>query len=378
MCCNQSSSIVLFRLNDSVMRKFGIILICLVWMSCEKKEDTPAPPNELLPPATIRAVDLSFLPEIRQRNIPFKNQQGIQRDALDIFKEAGSNYVRLRLWHTPGSAHSSLNEVQAFASEIKNKGLKLWITIHYSDTWADPGAQTKPSAWQSLGFTALSDSIFNYSRKVASLLQPDIVQAGNEINDGLLWPDGRLSVNRANFIHLLKRAISGLRTGHPGSQIMIHYANPQNSNWFFNILKEENVEYDLIGISYYARWHTRNLNIVQTSLTSLANEFNKPIVLAETAYPFTLGWADWTNNLVGLNEHLIDGYGATQQGQYQYLVRIRQILNNVPQGIGFCYWAPDWVAFKGAEATDGSSWENMALFDFSFRATQGMRALAAE
>lgn len=357
------------------MRIFGLILICLVMAGCGGNEDQRGPAaNDSLADVSIRAVDLSFLPEIRQWNIAFKNRQGIEGDALDILKAAGCNYIRLRLWHSPQSGHSSLEEVKTFADEIKSKGLKLWITIHYSDTWADPGQQSKPAAWSGLGFAVLSDSVFNYSRKVAALLQPDIIQAGNEINDGLLWPEGKLSTNRNGFIQLLKSAIDGLRAGYPETQVMVHYANPQNSNWFFDILKDEEVDYDLIGLSYYSRWHTRYLSTVQSNLQNLGSAFNKPVVLAETAYPFTLNWADWTTNLVGLNEHLIDGYSATQQGQYQYLVRIRQIIHDLPQGLGFCYWAPEWVAYKGPEATDGSPWENMALFDFNFKATQGIDA----
>lgn len=357
------------------MRTFGIILICFALNGCGNKDDVNNQvPQDDLAPVSIRAADLSFLPEIRQWNIPFKNRLNNEGDALDILKAAGCNYVRLRLWHSPESGHSTMDEVKAFAEEIKSKGLKLWITVHYSDTWADPGHQTKPALWQGLNFTDLADSVFNYSQKVATLLEPDIIQAGNEINDGLLWPDGRLSVNRNGFIQLLNRAINGLRAGHPDAKIMIHYANPQNSTWFFNILDDEGVSYDLIGLSYYSRWHTRYLSTVRSNLISLSNEINKPIILAETAYPFTLNWADWTTNLFGLNEHLIDGYGATQQGQYQYLVRIRQIIHDTPQGLGFCYWAPEWVAFKGPEATDGSPWENVALFDFGFKATQAIEA----
>lgn len=357
------------------MRTFGTILICFAMVGCENKDDNNTPtPEGSLASVSVRAADLSFLPEIRQWNIPFKDRQGTEGDALDILKAAGCNYVRLRLWHNPESGRSALNEVKIFADEIKSKGLKLWITVHYSDTWADPGQQTKPALWQDLAFSDLSDSVFNYSRKVATLLKPDIIQAGNEINDGLLWPDGRLSVNRNGFIQLLKRAIDGLRAGHPDARIMIHYANPQNSSWFFDILRDEGVNYDLMGLSYYSRWHTRYFSTVQSSLINLSSEFTKPVVLAETAYPFTLSWADWTTNLFGLNEHLIDGYSATQQDQYQYLVRIRQIIHETPQGLGFCYWAPEWVAYKGPMATDGSPWENVALFDFAFKATQAIEA----
>ncbi|GIV35907.1 MAG: hypothetical protein KatS3mg032_0286 [Cyclobacteriaceae bacterium] len=357
-----------------MIRLYAVLLLTVV-CGCGNKENNGPNPVEELPAIEIRAADLSFLPEIRQWGTIYRDARNQPGDALDILKAAGCNTVRLRLWHTPGTVHSSLQEVLLFAQEIKSKGLKLWITVHYSDTWADPGQQNKPAAWQSLNLSDLADSVRNYSRKVAAQLQPDIMQAGNEINDGLLWPEGRLSLHADGFVLLLKQAIEGIRQGCPDAQVMVHYANPENSTWFFDLLKNENVDYDLIGLSYYARWHTRSLSTVQGSLASLAAETGKPILIAETAYPFTLDWADWTNNLVGLPEHLITGYSATQEGQYRYLVRLRKILNETPGGMGFCYWAPEWVAFKGSEATNGSDWENMALFDFSFKATEGLKAM---
>ncbi len=358
-----------------MLRLYLIMLLTAVW-GCGGNDTIAPEPDDELPPVAIRAADLSFLPEIRQWNIVFKDSRNQPGDVLDILKAAGCNTVRLRLWHTPETEHSSWQEVCRFAQEIKNKGLKLWITIHYSDTWADPAQQFKPAAWQNLNIPLLADSVRNYSRKVAEQLQPDIVQAGNEINDGFLWPEGKLSSHPDTFFMLLKEAIAGLREGFAEASIMMHYANPEGSPWFFNLLNEEEVAYDLIGLSYYARWHTRSLSTVQNELNALANQTSKPILIAETAYPFTLEWNDQTTNLVGLPEHLISGYSATQEGQYRYLVRIRSLLHQTPGCMGFCYWAPDWVAFKGNETTQGSSWENMALFDFSFKATEGLKAFA--
>jgi len=356
------------------MPRIYLTLFLTVLWACSDKDHTGAAQDENLPPVAIRAADISFLPEIRQWDIAYKDAGGVTGDVLDILRAAGCNTIRLRLWHSPETPHSSLAEVLAFAQEIKSKNLKLWITVHYSDTWADPGQQTKPAMWQHLSMAELADSVRNYSRKVATLLQPDIIQAGNEINDGFLWPDGKISVNTPGFINLLKSAVEGIRQGHPQAKIMMHYANPENSQWFFNLLKNENIDYDLVGISYYSRWHTQSLTTVQNALADLARITGKGVLLAETAYPFTLEWADWTNNLIGLPEHLLSGYSATQQGQYRYMLRIREIIHQTPQGQGFCYWAPEWVAFKGSQATDGSSWENMALFDFNFKATEAIKA----
>ena len=108
------------------------------------------------------------------------------------------------------------------------------------------------------------------------------------------------------------------------------------------------------------------------SLSVLSSTFNKGVVIAETAYPFTLGYNDWTDNSVGESSQLITKYPATPEGQKDYLLDLRSALSKNSKGIGFCYWAPDWVAYKGPQATDGSSWENLALFDFNNKALPGM------
>ena len=134
--------------------------------------------------------------------------------------------------------------------------------------------------------------------------------------------------------------------------------------------------YDIIGLSYYPWWSEKDLTYIGGQLNQLASTFNKKIFIAETAYPWTLQWNDNTNNNVGDISQLIPAYPATPQGQLQYLQQLKKLLAAIPNklGIGFCYWAPDWVAFKGLAATDGSSWENLAMFDFSNKAQPGMQA----
>jgi arabinogalactan endo-1,4-beta-galactosidase len=351
-------------------------LAVLIWMlmSCsdEPGNTIPPPPTETI---TVRAADLSILPLIRTFNTPFKNADGLVQDALDIFQAAGCNTVRLRLWHTPATAQSSLAEVQEFAAEIKAKGLDLWLVIHYSDTWADPGTQTKPDLWKDLSLADLKDSVYNYTKKVVKLLEPEFVQIGNEINSGFLWPEGNIA-NVANFTGLLKEGVQGALEAKPNTKIMIHFAGIDGADPFFNTMLKEDVPHHIIALSYYPRWHTKSLSQLRSTLLQLSARYIKDLVIAETAYPFTLGWNDWTDNLVGLEEHLIPAYPATEKGQHDFLTALRSTLSETPGAIGFSYWAPEWVAYKGEEATDGSPWENMALFDFDFQALDGMKVFA--
>lgn len=340
----------------------------IVLLACSDDE-----PDQLLPTGNkelIRAADVSFLPTIRKEGTVFYNAQQQTGDALDILKNAGCNTIRLRLWHTPTSNMSSLAEVQSFAKEIRTKGFKLWLAVHYSDTWADPGAQSKPLAWQQAPFSVLADSVHTYTKRVMRLLNPDYIQVGNEINGGMLWPDGSLS-NTNNFIALVKKATTAIREVNNSTKIMIHHAGTE-ADAFFSILKTQQVDYDIIALSYYPRWHSKNLTEVSSAVDRLGKANDKDIVFAETAYPFTLEWSDWTNNLIGETDHLITSYPATPEGQLKFLQTIRAMMELAPRGIGFAYWAPEWVAYRGAEAADGSAWENMALFDFNKKALPGL------
>jgi arabinogalactan endo-1,4-beta-galactosidase len=347
-----------------------IFLICVSACGDESKPTPPQPPVEL----AIRGADVSFLPEIEAYPTTFYYKDGVAKDVLDMLKANGCNAIRVRLWHTPPTEHSGLEEVTEFAARIRAKGMKVWLTVHYSDSWADPGQQTKPAAWSTLDFIDLSDSVYNYTKKIVTRLQPDIIQIGNEINDGLLWPDGKISESLSNFITLLKEGVQAVRDHAPTTKIMVHYAGPSAAQWFYQQLQNENVSYDMIGLSYYPWWHGKDLVALQTTLNSFGFMFGKEIVIAETAYPFTLGWNDFTNNFVGLEDHLIPGYPATEAGQKKFLLKLKQVIAQSEKGTGFCYWAPEWVAFKGTTATDGSAAENLALFNFSNQALSAFEA----
>lgn len=357
--------------SDMICIKWLFVLISVLSLSgCSKNE--PDPQSSTSYPLDIRAADISFLPEIRNATVQFKDRNGQVKDALTILKEEGCNTIRLRLWHTPQTNHSGFEEVEQFAAEVKSKGLKLWLTVHYSDTWADPGHQTKPAAWSTLSTTDLGDSVYNYTRKIVKQLSPDFIQIGNEINAGFLWPNGSISTI-ADFITLLKKGIQAVRDESPTPKIIIHYAGTDGSTWFYDQLKNNNVDYDIIGISYYPRWHTKSLITLRSVLAQLAITYSKEVVLAETGYPFTLDWNDWTNNLVGLTDHLVVGYPATVKGQYDFMMQLRKMVSEINGGKGIAYWAPEWVAYKGSQATDGSPWENMALFDFEFKALEAVK-----
>lgn len=282
---------------------------------------------------------------------------------LITLKNAGVNVIRLRVWKNPTEPTSDFETVKSLVREIKSLGLKTLITVHFSDTWADPGHQSKPLQWQSLNFIQLKDSVYSYTKKICSEINPEYIRLGNEINDGLLWPEGKLSSNLSQMKNLLKAGISAVRETNKNTKIIIHCAGFGDADFFYS--KISDLDYDIMGISYYPIWHGKDLLVLQQSLTSLSDTYNKFIFIAETSYPFTLEWNDWTNNVIGLNSQLLPEYPATPQGQKDYLLRISDLVTKVPKGIGFCYWGAEWVSYKGSQSVNGSSWENQAFWDFN-------------
>lgn len=340
------------------MKKALLFLVVLFTGACSPENASEAPLAEEF----IRGADMSFLPLIESEGTQYKHN-GLPQDALITLKNAGCNTVRIRIWVNPSAATSSLNEVRLLAERVKQLGMKVWLTVHYSDTWADPSHQTKPANWQNLSFTDLKNTVSIYTSQIMDELNPDIIQIGNETNDGMLWPDGKLTTNEAQYIQIVSTAIQAVRSRSTTAKIMLHYAGMSGSDWYFS--KVGHLDFDYIGVSYYPVWHGKSLPELQTKINSLGATHNKKVVVAETAYPFTLGFHDFTNNIVGLTNQLIPAYPASEMGQKAFLAALKNTIRQTSHGIGFCYWGAEWVAFRGPTATNGSSFENQALWDFS-------------
>jgi len=353
-----------------------IIFLFLAFSSCEK-DDTSITEPENDNSKYISSVDISNYPEIFNSDPTFYDLEGNQNDFLNILKVNGINTVRLRIWVNPSSEHSGFNEVKQFSQNLKTYGFKTWLTIHYSDTWADPAHQETPTQWQGISFAQLKDSVYNYTEKIMNELQPNYIQIGNEINSGLLHPSGHISNNYQKFKELMNMGITAVRANSTETEIILHFAGIEGSDWFFN--QVNTLDYDIIGLSYYPIWHGKSLNNFKTKMQNLSETHNKKIVIAETAYPFTLEWNDWTNNIVGSDEHLISPeYPATPEGQRDFIKQIKTLTKELENGIGFCYWGAELIAWKGNQSTDASPWENQAIFDFDNKALPVLREFKSE
>lgn len=358
------------------MNRIIQIIFFLILISCSK-ENLNTLDSESGDSDFIYAVDISRYPEISNLNTTFYDLDGNQKDFLTILKKNGINTVRLRLWVNPNNEHSGFNEVKQFSKTLTTNGLKTWLTLHYSDTWADPEHQEVPFQWQGISFTALKDSVYNYTKKVVEEIQPNYIQIGNEINSGFLHPYGHISNEFQQFKELMNTAIVAVRTNTNDTEIILHFAGIEGSDWFYNQVSV--LDYDIIGLSYYPIWHGKSLSTLKTTMQNLSSSYNKTIVIAETAYPFTLKWNDWTNNIVGLDKQLIlPEYPATPKGQRDFIKQIKTLTKELENGIGFCYWGAELIAWKGNQSTDASPWENQALFDFDNKALPVLREFKNE
>ena len=325
----------------------------------------------------IIGADVTLLQHIEDNGGVFRVNR-LEKDGLQILKDHWFEYIRLTLWHTTEDEYKSLENVLEMTKRIQTMGLKLLLNIFYSDTWANPGQQIKPEAWQNLPFEVLKDSVYQYSRYVITAFKkqntlPDMIQIGNEITPGMLWDDGRVSgefntsTQWQNFAALLNEGIRGVKDClDPGesTRIMIHIDSggfKETSVWFFDSLFAQGVDFDIIGLSFYSYWGGR-MDGMEDNVNTLAQRYDKDIIIVEISYPWTLEEYDLIPNWMTDPNRLDPGYPASVEGQKAFLEDAITILRNIPneRGKGIFYWQPIDIS----PPLTGSGSENIALFDF--------------
>lgn len=352
------------------------LLLCstlaLFLLACKKKGDPPSLYQPVVEAFFIRGADVSSLPMVEDAGIKFQNSQASEIDFLKELKANGVNTVRIQLLVDPANGRSGIDEVTTLSQRAKMLGFKTWIGIHYSDTRADQAQQLTPARWSSLDFVELKDSIYSYTAKSMRALKPDYVQLGNEINPGMLFPEGSVT-NPEKLIELLQAGADAVRDESSNTKIILHYAGLTGADRFY--AQFEDLDYDIIGLSYYPIWHGKDLDRLRQALSTLTSENERDIVLAETAYPHTLDNSDETANVINDESQLIlPDLPASAVGQRAYVDSIRGIMTDADRGIGFCYWGGEIVAFDGTESTNGSHWENQAFFNANFRSLRVLNA----
>ncbi|WP_402462611.1 glycoside hydrolase family 53 protein [Isoptericola aurantiacus] len=344
----------------------------------------------------IMGADVGMLAEVEDLGGTFSDG-GVEGDALEILADGGVDTVRLRLWNDPydadgnpyGGGTNDLARTIAVAQRAKAQGMDILLDIHLSDWWADPGTQTKPKAWQSLGYADLVDAVHDYVEDSVDAMEaagvtPSIVQIGNEISSGVLWDDGKVGDGVDDFTQLaglLSAGIDGVHDAASGIETALHLDMGGDNalyRWWFDGVTGAGVDFDIIALSYYPFWHG-TMGELKANLNDISQRYDKDVLIVETAYGWTTGDGDGLGNSFYFTEESVGGYPASVAGQTDYLRDLRELVGDVPdeRGRGLIWWEPTWLPVDGAnwgtqagkeDNDDGGTlsnpWDNQTLFDW--------------
>ena len=391
----------------------------------------------------IRGVDISTYQSLINAGVKFYDFEGKEASLIKVLSDAGVNWIRLRIWNDPynadglgyGGGNTDEESVIKMAAEAKKYGMKVLLDFHYSDFWADPAKQVLPKAWKSLSVNALNKSIQLYTEKVLHDLRDagasaDMVQVGNEITNGAFglytdrdhggnWEDLWKSAKGTQVAQYLKTAAKAVRNAAPQAKIALQLETPNIYKYrtIMTVFKNNGIDYDYLGTSYYPFWSTGNSNgtYKDQDLGQGANtpknllaveqmakeEFDKSTVVLETGWFNNLNDSDGTGDSVGTMPDMPSGvsYTADPQGQVNEMSDMYKAII-AGGGVGSFYWEPAQIAVKagwdnwsynkemsnvygtgwaskyaigyapddemywnGKETWGGSTWDNMTLFD---------------
>lgn len=349
----------------------------------------------------VKGMDLSTLLELERCGAKYYDN-GEERDLLAIMKSYDVDTIRIRLWNDPwsetgesyGAGENDLKTSLEIAKRVTAAGFGVLLNFHYSDFWADPGKQIKPKAWADYGVKELEQAVYDYTlESMQTFLDAGVnitmVQVGNELSNGLLWPEGKVP-NYDNIATFVNAGIRAVRKADAAIPVMIHLDNGGNNalyrEWFDNFTKRGE-DFEIIGLSYYPFWHG-SLQMLNDNMNDIAERYGKDLVIAEVSMGYTM--EDY-KNYEKLSDEERKGYATrpalvekieypmTKQGQYDFMEDFLNRISHIKggKGKGFFYWEPAWIPVPGSGwATPaslkymndpgpcGNEWANQALFDY--------------
>jgi arabinogalactan endo-1,4-beta-galactosidase len=317
------------KANSGSLLRLTLITL-LFFAGCKKSGPTPLPTP---PPPTVefaKGADISWITEMESQNIIFYNNNGVQTECMTLLKSLGMNTFRFRVWVNPANNWNNVTDVIAKAVRAKNLGMRIMIDFHYSDSWADPGQQTKPAAWASQDIAALKTSVYNHTYNVLNALKsngitPEWVQVGNETNDGMLWPEGRASTNMANFAQLVNAGYDAVKAVNASTKVIVHISNGNDNSlfrWIFDGLKNNGAKWDVIGMSLYpnaTNWSTMTTQCL-SNMNDMIARYDKEVMVVEVG----MSW---------------DQPAACQSFLSDIINKTKSIPNK--KGLGVLYWEPE-------------------------------------
>ena len=364
----------------------------------------------------ILGIDVSTYFEEKKANARYF-LNGKEIDPLKIFKDNGVSHMRIRIWNDPYSKDKKpykggtcdVNNLLKLALLAKEYGFKVVPDFHYSDFWVDPGKQFIPKAWANESYESLLIKIREFTKNTLLKLKENgieinMLQIGNEITNGMLWPIGKLTDNgegkkRGNYDVLcafLKEGIKSAKEIYPNAKIILHLERSGDAKVyqeFFSEMQQHDVQYDIIGASYYPYWHG-SFDQLFANLDACKKRFNKEVMIMELGYGFTLEDYILTNNgaphLVINEEKLKEmkealPYPLNEEGQANFIEKFVSLCKK--HGVaGIFYWEPLWIpgedicwaSSEGQEyinevgKSQRNEWANQCLFDYKGNALKAL------
>jgi arabinogalactan endo-1,4-beta-galactosidase len=334
-------------------------MMCLGLSSCSNSNNDPVFPEDKTYDMTgvARGADVSWLTEMESSSIKFYDANGRATDCLTLLRSLGMNSIRLRVFVNPTNKWCNQSDVVAKAYRAAQLGLRIMIDFHYSDTWADPSSQTKPSAWADMSLDELKTAVTDHTTSVLNALKavgvtPEWVQVGNETNNGMLWDDGKASDHMDQYAALSNAGYDAVKAVFPNALVIIHLAEGNKASlytWMFDGLKNAGAKWDVIGMSLYPEsntWETLTADCV-SNIKSLITRYNCKVMLCE----------------VGMAE-------SEAAACKTWLTSLMSQCKSISGYLGTFYWEPEcygtWNSYgKGA-------------FDDSGKPTEALDAFAAE
>lgn len=332
------------------------LLLVVLFSGCKKSGAGPMPTPPVSNPSFAKGADISWLTQMEDSGYKFYNSAGTAMDCIQLLKSLGINSIRLRVWVNPAGGWNNNADVVNKAVRAKNLGMRILLDFHYSDTWADPGHQAKPSAWTGYDFATLKNTVHDYTLSVLDTLKangvvPSWVQIGNETNDGMLWEDGRASTNMANFSALVSAGYNAVKSISDSIKVVVHLSNGYDNSlfrWMFDGLKANGANWDVIGMSLYptaANWASYNSSCL-ANMNDMIARYNKQVMICEVGMR-----ADDPSTCLSFLTDLIN--------------KTKSVANN--NGLGVFYWEPESYNWQGY---------GLGAFDNTGKPTIAMNAFA--
>jgi arabinogalactan endo-1,4-beta-galactosidase len=352
---NNSKQLKLKTMNK--IKWLGIIILLGLYIACKKSPvgATQMYPEPEPPGTYARGADVSWLTEMEAAGKKFYNNAGVEQDLLKILSNKGINAIRLRVWVNPSAGWCNTADVLAKAKRAQAMNMRVLLDFHYSDSWADPGKQTKPAAWASQSMTDLKTSVYNHTVAVLTTLKdnkiiPEWVQVGNETNNGMLWEEGKASTNMKNFADLVLSGYNAVKAVNPSSKVVVHISNGYDNalfRWMFDGLKNNGAKWDVIGMSLYPSatdWATKNTQCL-ANMNDMITRYGSQIMICEIGMP-------------------VADAAASKLFIADLIAKNKALPNN--KGLGVFYWEPQSY----------NSWSNYKLgaFDDTGKPTVAMDA----